>query len=400
MTDLELINPPSPYLIDDKAMPPLGLMYLAGFLKRRGFDVRVIDDFDEERLSAEAGLWGISLTTPQVPEGLRILRRLRQRFPNARVVAGGPHATVAPRELLEQGFDQVVAGEGEHGLLSILEGDRSDLVQGTPVADLDTFGIPDRDSVDLERYHYWIGERRCTTVITQRGCPYGRCVFCSQVWPKVRYHSAEHVARDLADVLARGYRAVTVFDDIFFSRPERDRAIMQTLGQLGFHWRCLSRSSNVVSHPELIEVAAANGCREVALGIETACSELLREIRKGLTLQTHERAIEILRGSGLRLKLNCILGLPGESHESIEQLDRFLERVRPDVVDITTLAVYPGTPLWDRPEDYDLQFERSYLPFKTIPGKYRCGVSTSHLSSAEIVAYREQLERKHRRSDA
>lgn len=396
-----LICPPSPFLMDDKAMPPLGIMYLSSVLKSAGHEVVVFDDINNSRPSGhQCDIYGVSVTTPQYHEALKFLYLIRSENPSAWVVAGGPHATVMPDELLDAGFDQVVCGDGEEAIVSILNGNKSKTVRYSTQKDLSTLLPPDRKCVDLDKYTYRIGDKRCTTIITQRGCPYGKCAFCSQVWEGVRYVPAQLVESELDEIHDLGFDALTVFDDIFFTYKSRDEQIIRHLGALDFTWRALCRSNITIANRDLIALAGQNGCVEIALGIESAHVDVLKAINKGVTLDDHKKAIDIIRGYGIKAKLNCIVGPPGESPESIEALDRFLASIRPDWVDVTCLSVFPGTGIWNNPSKYDLKFSRDYLPFKTVPGQYHCSVSTSKMTSGDILMARDMLEKKYRNDSA
>jgi radical SAM superfamily enzyme YgiQ (UPF0313 family) len=96
------------------------------------------------------------------------------------------------------------------------------------------------------------------------------------------------------------------------------------------------------------------------------------------------------------VKAFIIVGLPGETQETIAETDLFLEETRPDDVDISILTVYPGSAIYANPHDYDLVFGASSY-YKGKPGEYVCNVSTSGMSQASILEARERLHQKHKR---
>ena len=152
-----LISPPSPFLIDQKAFPPLGLLYVAGFLEKNGIDINVADLANKEtelenalEPYINADLYGITSTSPQYPQALKILKVLRRRNPKSRIVIGGAYPSSLPDKCIKDGFDFVVAGEGEAAMLQLItdieKKQAPGIIQASYIQDMDT--IPFRTSSD------------------------------------------------------------------------------------------------------------------------------------------------------------------------------------------------------------------------------------------------------------
>ena len=405
-----LIKAPSDFLISDRAMPSLGVLYLSAVLKKNGINAEVIDDWcaiDETYGDTkEDTLFGISATSPQYSNALKILDNIKSVNWKTPVIIGGPHAIVKWRDIIKDGWDGICGGDSaEKTILRIIKNIETgrddftfqyDLCDGT---NIDHIPYPDRKAIDLHSYTYKIRGRNSTTMITSRGCSYGKCAFCSQVWNNVKYHSVEYVIGELKEIKDLGFSALTLFDDNFGAYFSRDKKISEALTKMGFIWRCISRADTILRNKKLLDTMK-HSCQEIALGCESGSDEVLKAIDKGMTVDQNKRAIDIIRKAGIKEKVNIVLGLPQESQETLYETDKFLEEIQPDWVDISILSIYPGSEIYDWPKRYDIKFNKDeYLPYKTQPGKYSCGISTSKLSSEEIIEFRNYLEKKYRKRE-
>jgi len=141
-------------------------------------------------------------------------------------------------------------------------------------------------------------------------------------------------------------------------------------------------------------------CKEVLIGVESGSDRLLTNIRKGTTREIEGQAIRILRDNGIRVKAAFIVGLPGESWESIKETENFIEEFPADDYDFSVLQVYPLSHIYEHPEQYDLAFEKfSGRWFKGRPGEYGdvSPIRTSSMSFEEILKARDYLEKKYKR---
>lgn len=409
---IALYNPPNPFLIEPRTMPPLGIMYLSAVLKREGHEVKVIDLVDrpdvEELMellyngAPEADIHGISCTTPTFPYALRILQKIKAKDPYTKVVIGGPHASIMPESCLDAGFDQVIVGEGERAIVKIADGDDRKIVQEPYITDLDDIPFPDRECIDLKSYKYEIDGKEATTIVTGRGCYFGKCSYCQsdKLWGKLRLRSAENVIEEIREIdRNHGYKALMFYDDEMLYDWRRDRKIIFELDRLRMVWRCFSRANLLTE--KRVKSIAKKGCKEVLVGVESGSDRILRNVRKGTTVEMNRKAIALLKKYGIRVKALMIVGLPGENDESLLETEFFLDETRPDAIDVSLLKVYPGTDIYENPGGYDLKFnfdpEKSW--FKGVPGQYCSTVSTSSLSNDEVLRWRDRLEAKFKKED-
>lgn len=185
-----LVNPPSPFLIDDKVFPPLGILYVEAVLESSGHDVEMVDLSGLPRgkwsrkleKARQAELWGITFTTPQFPYAVSIRDIIKEIDKDAKIVAGGAHPTADPASCIPF-FDSVVVGEGERAVPRLIQNieNMPKLVQTPPIENLDEVPFPARHLIDIDSYHYSIDGKKTTNIITSRGCPYN-CAFCCKIW--------------------------------------------------------------------------------------------------------------------------------------------------------------------------------------------------------------------------
>ncbi|HEY6019935.1 MAG TPA: radical SAM protein [Candidatus Paceibacterota bacterium] len=392
MKSICLISPSSPFLIDDKVFPPLGLLYIGGELKRRGYDVKVYDG-ETKDIPSGYDIYGVSLTTPQYPQAAEIVKHLRSMSGDVKIVAGGPHATVDPESCLKIGFDSVVMQSGEASLPLVAE-------HGCRQIETPWSGEnhPDRSLIDLNNYKYEIDGRRATSVMTTRGCPY-QCGFCCKVNKRVKVFSADFVLDELRELKnVYGYRAFMFYDDIFILNVNRLFTILDEIKKWDIIWRGFVRADIVAKNG--IEVAKRmyeSGCREVGMGIESGSETILRNINKGETTDTMKKGIAILKEAGIRVKGFLIVGLPGESLDTIGETQRFLRTSGLDDMDFSLFTPYKKTTIYENKDKFDIHWDAldlNHLWYKGTPGEYESQVWTSALSRQDLVAARDILEKE------
>lgn len=378
---ISFVNPRSSFLDDEAVMPPLGIMYLSGMLKARGIDAQVVDlGLGDELPDGELFVTG---TTPQLAEMLKLNR-------DAYTVAGGPHASISPQELRGT-YNLVVSGEGEELIEHIVRTRPEGLLQAKRIRNLGALPFPDRTGA--HRYHYRINDRPATTMISSRGCN-GKCSFCCKaVMDKgIFLRSAENVLAEIDEIKSLGYGAVMFYDDTIAINRKRLISICSGMEKMDMQFRCFVRSDQV--DQELFARMAQAGCHEVLIGVESGSQHLLDAINKQETVEQNRKAILWAKQQGIRVKALMMVGLPGETWETVEDSRRFIQETEPDVLDVTILTVYRGTDIYQHPERYDIAF-RDASWYKGRSGEYRSTVSTSALSEHDIVLARELLWNTH-----
>jgi len=362
--------------------PPIGLGYLASFLKSHGITVKIIDglrdDADSDELTARvfderADAVGITCLTAFYNEAVDLSRRLKQA--GQRVVIGGVHPTFLPHQTLkDSGCDYVIAGEGELPLLSLVQSglvnsgipgvySLSDLPDaGTPfhkaepIANLDDLPFPDWEQLDPRTYpkaphgaivrNYPIG-----VVTTTRGCPYD-CTFCAspQFYDRtIRFRSPANVLAEIRYLVdAFGAKEIHFEDDNLTLRREHVESLCRMIldSGLGISWACPNGVRADRIDESLVQLMRQSGCYYFAFGIESASQTILDNICKHEKIGDIRRSIDIAARAGISCQGFFIFGLPGETAATIDETIQFAKTSKLSRAQFLILDVLPGSQLW------------------------------------------------------
>lgn len=387
--NIALIFPRTRY---PSGQPPLGILYLAAYLRRES-DARV-DIFDltfckkpfeylrDGLLARRYDLIGLSVMTSMLRDAERASAIARQTNSQALVLWGGPHATVLPdASLAHPNVDAVVIGEGEETLLELVHrgGNPSGvaglwhksadggIVRNPPrplIQDLSSLPRPARDLVDMKTYaRAWYSLTAAdpallgTSVITTRGCPYA-CTYCQPTLhrlfgKKVRRRSVDDVLDELVYLKEScDLNAFMFEDDTFIIHRPWVREFSARLKEmnLGFQWGCNVRA-DLVSR-ELLETMVQAGLVQINMGIESGNQRILDQIYdKGITIEDVRRAVGIAKELGLKVGGYFMIGAPTETEAEIERTIRFAARLPIDEAAFNITTPLPGTRLWDQTRD-------------------------------------------------
>ena len=409
-----LIQPPSPFLLIDKWDLPLSLLYLKGFLQKKGHAVRIVHPSGEDdylkQIPLDGDIYGVTVFTPQHEISIEIGKHLREQT-EAVLVAGGNHVTAIPQEfLLQSDFDIVVRGEGEFTLNDICSGKALVEIDGISYKDkgkivhapdrsfcknIDEIPFPRFDSIDLREYgNAFIDQPHSTysvDIMTSRGGPQA-CSFCasSQFWKrKIRFHSVKYILEYIDYLYKEGINDFIFADDNFCLSYTRLDKICLKLQSLQSRWMCTTRSDCVT--PELADLLKRSGCQKVSLGIESGSDEVLELVNKNTTVRDHEKAVRILKKAGLQVTAFLIVGLPGENLKTEHDTIRFIREQPIDFYTISTFVPYPGTPIWTNPERYNYQLDKSrpYREYCTL-GK-ELNLKSVSMDYFRVNEFREML---------
>lgn len=407
-----LVYPPSPFLMDQRVMPPLGLLYLGATLKTAGHEVELVDlsavrDWETDtqlKKLLEVDLVGITSVTPQFEISKKVKNWIKANDSHQPVLLGGVHASSAPDECTKANFDAIAIGEGEQAFLHMIYDYTHNNELGNTyveplIPDLDTLPFPDRTLVDIKSYKYKVGGRDATTYFTQRGCPY-RCSYCESPLMggfKVRFRSPESIVAEAKQVIENyGLDGMMFFDDEFNLDYTRTRKICKLLKPLNVKFRCFAVAGK--ADENLLRDMKEAGCVEVAVGFESGSDKILKNIKKPATRALNMKFIQTAKKVGLKIKAFMIIGLPGESWETIKETEEFLKEAKLDDMNFNILQVYPGSFIHQSPDEYDISYTEDWEKTwaSSQPGNYEklIQVSTSSMTSEEIVKARNYLEYK------
>jgi len=384
-----LVDPPKPrwWLLADTVMPPIGLAYIAGYLRAMGLWVRVVDctalRWDWERLREaisrlEPDVVGVGGPTCYAKRALEVLRIAKEELgPDVLTVAGGPHFTFTAEEsLLENPFlDVVVLGEGELTMYELVRafgrGEALGSVKGIAfrdelgrvvrtgerqlIEDLDALPFPAWDLLPMERYRLVAWGKRATMLVSSRGCPF-KCSFCSEriFWRNVwRPHGPKRVVDEMELVVKRyGKDLIWFGDDTFNLSRTRNVAICKEIIERGLKvaWGIEARADLIARDKDIIGLMKDAGLFWVLIGVEAASDAELRRLGKGSTLSQVREAFKVLKDHDIITQAMFIIGERYDTRETILAKERLAEELDADFAIFTPLTPLPGTPLYELAE--------------------------------------------------
>ena len=357
---------------------PLGLGYLASYLRKNGYlDVKIIDGSvetltEDQILSRiDADVAGITATTLEISSAISLAKRIKEtrKIP---VVLGGAHVTAIPADaMLNRCFDVGVIGEGEITFLELvkcfescsefkkvngiayLEGEKVALTEGRePISDLDSLPFPSRDLMPpLERYRATPASYKRSpvgSIITSRGCPY-QCTYCDKAifGQKFRARPPKNIVDEIEELVNK-YKAreIRFWDDVINLNNERIIEICKEMINRGIRvdWTCVGRVNNVTQ--EQLYWMKKAGCWQVSYGIESGNDEILKRIRKGVTTNLLRKAITLTSKSGIKVRGFFMIGLPGETEKTMQDTIDFAKSLPLDTASFYITTPYPNTEIW------------------------------------------------------
>ena len=246
---------------------------------------------------------------------------------------------------------------------------------------------------DLTIENYAIGYLKHPYVshYTGRGCP-AQCTFC--LWPQTvgghayRAKSPEAVAREMSHAASLFPRVKEFFfdDDTFTALAPRAREIARHLGKLGIEWSCNARAN--VNY-ETLKTMRENGLRLLLVGYESGNQQILDNIKKGVRLEQAREFTRACKRLGIVIHGTFILGLPGETHETVRQTIEFAKEIDPFSVQVSLAAPYPGTELYRQAQENG--WLDTALSLTDARGQQAAALGYDGLSREEIFRYVERF---------
>ena len=387
-------------------MAPLGLISIAAYLEREGHDVFVHDCLGPKALNGNEAnakavlrlnpdLVGFSATTSGFLDGYDLATRIKAARPQIKTVFGGVHVSAIGAVLLDQyeAIDFLSLGEGEATLSELASGQEPAMISGLvwrdrdkPVTNAPRPHIPDLDRLPFPSYEKLEGFPKGynlplfsyiltpgATMITSRGCPY-QCSFCDRSVFKrgYRYNSAEYIYEHLGYLRkCFNVRHVNIYDDLFTANRRRITELCDILTSkpLGMQFNCAVRAGHC--DDELLQMLKDAGFLQLSLGIETGDSDLMEIHKPGVHIDEVFDTVRRIQAKGLRAKGLFIMGLPGDTPESIQKTSDFTISLGLDDMNMSKFTPFVGAPLWasifDEGEfDYDWR-KMNCLNFVFVP---------------------------------
>lgn len=392
----------APYL-----WPPMGLAYLAGYLRHGGFGVEFLDA-QAENLSNDNVLKRINhdivflnTGTPTIKQDLSLVNKIKQLGTKTALI--GTHATYFHKELINNpGVDFIVRGEPETPSLSLAKA----LESGTPLSgvrgltwkrfnrpkmntnslpldDLDKIPFSVRDMMPNEKYYDILAKKSpAVFAITSRGCPFS-CRFCSARLYNgrlFRARTSSNVLAEAEEIREQGFRDISFIDDTFTINKNRVLDICQGLKRLDMSWRCLSRVDTVSK--DMLTEMRDSGCYQIQFGAESGDPRTLERMHKGASIEQAKKTFELCDRLGIETVGFFMLGYPGETTQSIARTTSFAHELNPDFVTFNVFTPIPGS------DEYEtLKTHKNWSQYNFTTTSF-CDIPSNEMTRIVGEAYR------------
>jgi hopanoid biosynthesis associated radical SAM protein HpnJ len=308
-------------------------------------------------------------STPGFPGDIRLVKKIREVNPKIKIAFVGPHVSVLPERSLKDcpEIDFVVRKEFDYAVCEFAQGKPleeilgiSFLKNGSVVHTPDRPEVQDLDSLphvteiyrrdlDVTKYNVPFLLYPYVSLYTTRGCP-AQCTFC--LWPQTlsghpwRKRSTDDVAREMAKAKEfwPDVREFFFDDDTFNIQKVRTIELCEKLKPLKLTWSCTSR---VTTDYETLKAMKEAGCRLLIVGYESGDPQILKNIKKGATVERARQFTKDCHKLGLVVHGDFILGLPGETHDTIRNTVAFAKELDVETIQVSVAHAYPGTELYD-----------------------------------------------------
>ena len=308
-------------------------------------------------------------STPGFSSDVLLAEMMKAAKPSLKIAFVGPHVTTQPEQSLmaSEAIDFVTYKEFDYSVTEFASGIPLEDIKGVsfrkdgkivhterrlPIENLDALPwatpIYKRD-MDITRYNVPFLLHPYISFYTTRGCP-AKCTFC--LWPQTfdghmwRQRSVDDVANEVKHALELFPNIKEIFfdDDTFTIGKERVLALCERFKPLNFTWSCTSR---VHVDLETLQAMRAAGCRLFIVGFESGNPQILKNIKKGATVEQAREFMKNCKKAGIVVHGDFIIGLPGETPETIEQSLQFAKELDCETIQVSIAHAYPGTDFYN-----------------------------------------------------
>ncbi len=409
---------------------PMWLAYAAGVLEKDGFDIDLIDapadnhDLDYVLKRAKdftPDLIVLDTSTPSIYNDIETAGILKDEFPDSFVILVGTHVSALPEETLRSSpkIDAIAVHEYDFTLRELAgtleeKGDLADVRgicwrrEGSVVCNPQRAYIDDLDKIPfvsrvykkflkIENYFNPNALYPMVTITASRGCPFP-CTFC--VYPQTmmgqgfRLRSVENVVAEMEYIEENFPQAKAIFfeDDTFTVNKKRCRELSELIIKKGLRisW---TTNARVGLDFDTMSIMKKAGCRQFCVGFESGSQKILDNMKKKTHIEDMERFMKDAKRAGILIHGCFMVGLPGETNETMQETLALAKRLTPDTMQIYPVMIYPGTKAYEWYKEKGLISVDDFSRWLTPDGLHNTVISTEELSSEELVRFCDNARR-------
>lgn len=361
--------------------PPINLALLAAICEREGHEAFIVDgqaeDLSQEELvhralALQPDVIGLSATSPFFHFQIDVAERIRRLAPHVKIIIGGPHITIMRGGVGHDCFDALFVGEAEYSLpeyLSVLQsgGDPCQVKglvlprngtwvpsgEARKVEDFDSLPWPARHLLNMAAYRLGTpdGYVPFSSIQTTRGCPW-KCIFCASQaldTTNIRRRSPESVVQEMKHVVETwGARHFYIVDDVLTLHSEHIVRLCELLDAEGLKVTFEGGTRANLINDALAARMVASGMRRLSFGLESANLQVRDIMKKKVPLHYYVEANRILNNHGVEAINSVMIGLPGDTRETVKETIDMLARCKHvKLVNFAIAVPYPGTEFHD-----------------------------------------------------
>lgn len=378
-----LINPPFEKIYEKTSLkgvapstPPLSLACLGASLIEEGHLVKIFDfnlnnykEFLKVLENFDPSFIGITFVTPLIKEVDKISKIIKEKNKKTTLIGGGAHCSSFPDSALkETKLDIVVFGEGDFALKEIVAKEKLDKIKGVAywekgvikvnkprdfIKNLDSLPFPAHDLYDFKKYKIPFAIARKNPVAwleTSRGCVF-ECIYCNKscFGRNFRVKSPERVVNEFKHIKNLGFKEIHLTDDGFTTNIERAKKICKLLikNNVDISWSTITGIRVDRVDLELLKLMKKAGCYRVYYGIESGDEQILKNIKKKITLKQVVNAVRWAKEAKLEVAGYFMIGLPGETKKTMKNTLNFAKFLDLDLTKISITIPLPATEMFD-----------------------------------------------------
>jgi len=358
--------------------PPLGVMYIASYLKKHkdDCDIFVIDSSVEKLNHIQTAqrivdfgvdIVGLSCWTFSLLDTLAVASQVKRISPATLVCLGGPHVNIYPKETLSMDcVDFVITGDGERPFAKLIDqlkthydfakvpnlhykknGRLENSLLKHVEENLDELPFPDRNWTPFQQYYTILDrERPVTTMITSRGCPF-KCSFCFQHGTGWRCRSVSNIIDEIQYCTGLGIRNFFIFDETFTVNKQRVIELCDEIKRryLNITWSCRSRVDTI--DEETMGRLKEAGCQRISFGVEAANDDVLRRLNKKIVISQVKRIFKAAKKKRITTLADFMIGCPGEDRKKTYETIKLAVELNPDYAQFCLFTLFPATKLYE-----------------------------------------------------
>ncbi len=353
--------------------PPLGLLAVATEVNPRHslqiLDTTVkdmpLEDVIDSVAEKSPDILGVSIVTRRLYPAYWVIQRVKERLPKIKIVVGGPHVNYFPKETMELSFiDYALAGFCEKSFPQLVEAidkgekeedlkavpnlyyRRNNQIVNTPAVEmpiiLDGIPFPNRRLINLHDYYTAADKEPMTTVYSSRGCP-NQCVYCDVQEKKWYYRTAKNVVDEFEEIAKMGIKLIHIFDDTFNIDRQRVIDICKEIIRRNLKIKWATRGRVFPFDEEMADLFKKSGGVRWHIGVETLDPEIMKYIKKGITIPQIENFFKICRKYKIETMAYFIIGFPAETEEYRRRLYDEVMKLKLTYVFFNILCPLPKT---------------------------------------------------------